>query len=441
VKKVRKLAPNNGQLEQLVQLTLHDKDSGTRVQSAHALRNLKDSRTTDRLVDSLTHSSRWVRAYALEGLAILGDVRAVGPVVQALKDRSKVVRVSAAQTLGKLGSAVAIEPLIAALQDKEPFVSVRAAQALGQLKATRAIEPLLNLVENGSETLISVAAIELVHLGAEGTARRFISLLNSPNHTTRVYSAYALGQMHCREAVPALIGMLQGQDGEVQSAAMQALGDIGDARAFEALVDFLYHPSIHWVAERALGQLKDPRAIPILIQTLKVHKRRSSFAEAVAEIGEPAFQPVLDLLTSQQSTLRWNAVNALIQLWLRQPELHSIIQTGTVVPLIGALHDNDRDIRRLVARLLGYIADRRAIDPLVELVRTERHAKVRLEMVTALGAFSDPRVIEILSWVCTYDRGRTKSDSGWEIGDWVKISDQATRVLEHIRNQPSRESG
>jgi HEAT repeat protein len=154
-------------------------------------------------------------------------------------------------------------------------------------------------------------------------------------YTTRIYSAVALGQMRSQEAVSSLISMLQEQDRRIQSAAMQALGDIGDLRAFEPLTAFLYDPHVHWVAEGSLGKLKDPHAIPILIQTLKVHKRLPNFAAALSEIGEPALQPVLNLLASNKSFLRWNAVNSLIQLWFRHPELHSTIQTDAVMPLIG----------------------------------------------------------------------------------------------------------
>ena len=64
--------------------------------------------------------------------------------------------------------------------------------------------------------------------------------------------------------------------------------------------------------------------------------------------------------------------------------------------LIGALGDDDWEVRRDAAESLGEIGDLRAIEPLIDALRNDRHRYVRSSTIRALGRIGDPKAVEPL---------------------------------------------
>ncbi len=73
-----------------------------------------------------------VRAKAVEALGKIRDARVVEPLMQALNDEHWDVRRKAAWALGNMGE-IAVEPLIQALNDEHWDVRRKAAWALGNI--------------------------------------------------------------------------------------------------------------------------------------------------------------------------------------------------------------------------------------------------------------------------------------------------------------------
>jgi HEAT repeat protein len=70
-----------------------------------------------------------------------------------------------------------------------------------------------------------------------------------------------------------LLPLLKHDDKEVRGEAAYILGQIGDARAFDGLVELLSHDpdsAVHVAAARALGQLHDPRALEPLAEAMRL---------------------------------------------------------------------------------------------------------------------------------------------------------------------------
>ena len=118
-----------------------------------------------------------------------------------------------------------------------------------------------------------VQELSLKFLGAEGKNREevLISALKDEDSDVREAAAKALGKIKDPRAVEPLISALKDEDSDVREAAAKALGEIKDPRAVEPLISAL--KDVNWrvrdAAAEALGEIKDPRAVEPLISALK----------------------------------------------------------------------------------------------------------------------------------------------------------------------------
>jgi len=134
---------------------------------------------------------------------------------------------------------------------------------------------------------------------------------------------------------------------------LQAAAGAGHVRRGEALIRHLAPPNAK--------KMREAGDVPGLVRALG-HKDpgvQYAAAEALGELREPsAVPPLMDLLAADRySGVRWKAAEALAR-----------IGEPAVVPLVGALHHPDEDVRWKAAIALGEIGDDRAIPHLIELL-------------------------------------------------------------------------
>lgn len=200
--------------------------------------------------------------------------------IHACTDSSPRVRRQAAAALELLGDRQAVEPLLRLLGDADDGVRGNAVRALGSLRDKRAVKPLLTMLHDRSPAVQSQAITALTRLNA-------LSRVRDPG------------------AMQALIHALNGSK-MMRYEAARALGDMRQAAAVGPLVDALVlevrgqPPDRHW---------------------------GDNIAMALANIGEPAVLPLIELLTG-----------------------------------------DDTELRRLATMALRYTNDRRAIEPLKALL-------------------------------------------------------------------------
>jgi HEAT repeat protein len=75
--------------------------------------------------------------------------------------------------------------------------------------------------------------------------------------------------------------------------------------------------------------------------------------------------------------------------------------TRAVDPLISLLGDENYKVRQGAATGLGRLGDRKAAEPLIKALETEREADVRISEVQALGILGGPEAIKGLSRIST----------------------------------------
>jgi len=84
-----------------------------------------------------------------------------------------------------------------------------------------------------------------------------------------------------------------------------------------------------------------------------------------------------------------------VDFWGAAKEALMKIGDRAVEPMIAALNDEDKSVRRFAVEVLGKMKDPRAVEPLIVLLNDESE-KVRMKVVEVLGEFKDPRAVEPL---------------------------------------------
>jgi len=210
-------------------------------------------------------------------------------------DPEAVGRIEAAKSLANVGSPGAIEALRTALRNRREIDFVRAeiATALGKAKSDAARDAL-------------------------------IAAAGEPSARVRRAVASALGSFRDAESAAALRGYLEGtgrNPGDasyyVQANAAVALGKTLDPSAFEALRKvlgrFAHNDAITAGALTGLGSLRDPRALPLLLDHTKWGVHQNSRRAATAALG--ALAPYLD--DTSRTRLRERLEELLDDRWLR----------------------------------------------------------------------------------------------------------------------------
>ena len=151
-----------------------------------------------------------------------------------------------------------------------------------------------------------------------------LNQLKSGNADRRAEAAYALGETRDRRAIDPLLGILRdpSEDGQVRMGAACSLGALGDASAVEPLIetmreDMKMRTGILAACIGALGELKDPRAVPILLKALGNRADdwiyREMAARALGEIGDArAVGPLLS--AAYMADTRHDAIEALAKI-------------------------------------------------------------------------------------------------------------------------------
>jgi len=170
---------------------------------------------------------------------------------------------------------------------------------------------------------------------------------------------------------------------------------IREEQVKEALEDSMYRVRAMMVSEDDIIRMKKADDVPALLNVLahgELHQRYSAI-DALGQLHDPrAIKLLIETLQSDAySGLRWKAAEALAR-----------IGTPAVDPLIILLDDSDEDVRWKVAIALGEIGDPRAVDPLLSRL-ADPDAYVRSRVALALGSIGEPALPGLLATLSSPD--------------------------------------
>ncbi|QEE15639.1 HEAT repeat domain-containing protein [Promethearchaeum syntrophicum] len=189
-------------------------------------------------------------------------VKAVPTLISLLKnDEDSVVRNSAARAIGKIGDREhldqIVEALIEALGDADYYVRVNACWGLGKIKDSRAIPHLIEMVD--PDQRVYTMGDEILESTTEEQASTKLKEEGMKFSDVIVEAIKSLGKIKDPKALPALIEALKDEsDGTVRCAAALAMGQIKDEAAVPYLISAL--DDKYWYVRRdaakALSKLK-----------------------------------------------------------------------------------------------------------------------------------------------------------------------------------------
>ena len=201
----------------------------------------------------------------------------------------------------------------------------------------------------------------------------------------RWYTARALGEIKDPRAVEPLIAALGDERSDVRQAAAEALGKIKDPRAVEPLIAALgdERSDMRQAAAKALGAIGDARTMEPLIAALKdaEWRVREAAAQALDHLG---WEPAQDEIAG------WY--------WIAKRDWDKCVALGalTVEPLIAALKDAGWSVRADAAKALGKIGDPRVVEPLIAALK-DKDEYVRKAADEALVKIGAPAVEPLIA--------------------------------------------
>ncbi|MCP4695648.1 MAG: NACHT domain-containing protein [Gammaproteobacteria bacterium] len=196
------------------------------------------------------------------------------------------------------------------------------------------------------------------------------------------------------KAVTPLLEAVNSQDAAVRGKAVEALGNLKDPQAVPVLLNLLKTDTQSLVRAKAaevLGGFKEPAAVPALLTALQDDgaffvRRRA--AQALSQIKAPQALPaMLALLKSSDTTMRWRGVEA----------LGNLKDLGAVPELIEVLRlDGFTSVRWRAAEALGNLNDPASVPALLNALKHDADVTVRGRTAEALGHFKPIEVLAAL---------------------------------------------
>jgi hypothetical protein len=222
--------------------TIQTKGPKERAEAIDALLAAEEPAAAEYVVKLLGHRSKDVRLAACVAVGrnkIVGSEKRLVDLV--LHDESPSVRLEAARTMAELGSDGATRELIAATRSRKAAERKLAAVALSVVKDPRAEGALMALLKDESNGVQIAAARAVMEVGASGASPVLLEvLLGDESVDVRIAAAYAFKDLAGDDRVVDLIGVLRSKSPLARDRAAEALAIIKDPRAVPELIENLY---------------------------------------------------------------------------------------------------------------------------------------------------------------------------------------------------------
>ena len=212
----------------------------------------------------------------------------------SLRTGEESVRLRVVDELGAAGQPEAISALLLAVGDLSWPVRQAAALHLERSPPALLLPVLERALRDGENAANRNAAMEIYVRRGESAVLALMPLVADSDEEVRNFAAVMLGSLKDRRAVPLLITALVDPDVNVRHAAAASLGQIGDPSAVMPLVEALRtEPWLTYPAIHALGEIKDPRAAPALLDLLGDEFFRGPALEALGNLADRSALPML----------------------------------------------------------------------------------------------------------------------------------------------------
>jgi HEAT repeat protein len=259
----------------------------------------------------------------------------------------------------------------------------------------------------------------------------------TPKDTVRVMES-------APSAVKKAVNALDSLDPEEQERAVISLAQMNHPTAQDALIAALQHPSknvrIKAAYEAQKARVKDPRVVSGLLEVARYQGSNIAgqwLPEFAVFVGSPATPVLIGALSDEDADVRRlaaytlgrmgerDAVPGLIQI-LVDPEadvravaaeaLDKIGATAASESLLKLLKDESGGVRSAAVRALGNLKYKSALPGVLERLRGDPVANVRADAAHAMGQIGDSAVVADLLDTLKREKGRFRREAAWALG-------------------------
>jgi len=270
-----------------IALRARSKDPGIRARMAKLLGRFSTEASRDALILLLQDPAKQVRMAALEGLIQLKVPVSAKPIFALLRDPDLTVQSKAIEALIAIRDAKTVQYVMEALQDESEYIRRAAVEVLNEVGDQRAVKDLLNALRDKDWWVKVRAADALGTIGGPKVVDAVLELIGDPDEFLRRTAVEILNSSKDQRAFDHLVKALQDDDWWVRERAADALAALGSERAVPYLEELLKgEPRTARVAIRALGSLKNGRAIEPLLRELKNSADADVRKEAVRALAQ-----------------------------------------------------------------------------------------------------------------------------------------------------------
>lgn len=353
---------------------LHDADPSVSYQAAQALGLLGDIRAVEPLIAVLRGNNFSLKCVAAESLGKLKDPRAFEPLSDLLWKGEGELQIKAQEALTEMGPMV-VEPLCRILLAQKDPRRFFVTDLLTKIHDVRAIGPLVSVLGVGENGIGTTAADALIGIGRPAVDALLVAV-TSQDAVVRRLAARALGEIRDERAMESLLAALMDETVDVRRQALEAVAKFQDNRVLDALLFALSDPGLRLEASLLLGERKDLRALPYLVEALRDHDSDRAVAarRVLILIGTPALDELITVLRDRNPEYPEREVRQELEL----SKENWMFRCGNEPP------PPILDPRRLAAIALGEIGDARAIEPLTEAL-ADQNLALRADAERALA--------------------------------------------------------
>ncbi|GAB2592009.1 PVC-type heme-binding CxxCH protein [Spirosoma areae] len=324
--------------------------------------------------------SQLARVHSIWGLSQLArkDARYAGQLTPYLTDPDPEIRAQVARWLGDMRYKAAGPALVSLLKDTNARTRFFAAEALGRLAYGPAVQSLIALLEANNDEDTYLRHAGSLALARIGNADALVALVNHPSKAVRTAAVVALRRM----SNPGIARFLTDADEFIVTEAARGINDDGSIlAALPALGRVLTSTTFtnEALIRRAINanlRMGTPEAMQQLIRYAGTEGKPVAMrAEAIETLSTWAKPSLLDRVDGRY---RGSMARDLAVVKARTGPLYASLATN-----------GDAKLRRSAIRSISRLSLNSAGPVLLERIRTDADAEIRVEALQALAAMND----------------------------------------------------
>ncbi|HSE99228.1 MAG TPA: HEAT repeat domain-containing protein, partial [Blastocatellia bacterium] len=245
-------------------------------------------------------------------------------LAEQLESPDESVRLRAAEALSQ-DESESLQPLTGAMDDKSWRVRKMAVDGLARCGGPDAVRELLFAMRHEHRNLnILNSALQVLALSDFDVTLALAEFLEDADTDLRIYAALALGEQRDPRAIPALVRALDDAEANVRFHAIEALGNLRAVEAVDRLASVAESRDFYlaFPALDALTRIGDSRIAPRIVPLIEDELLSGPAAEALGQLGdEEVIAPLAAALERPDAPVRLIA-RSLLSLYDRYEKLY-----------------------------------------------------------------------------------------------------------------------